>query len=130
MKSKAVCEPSLEIIQTNQQFKDIFYFFKFNLIFNWKIIAILWWLLPYININQPQVYICPFPLKPPSLFPPHPTPLGLHRPLTLGSLNHTANSHRLSVLHMIMYMFQYFSLKSSHLLPLPVPLFKEICRYF
>ena len=26
----------------------------------------LCWFLPYININQPQVYICPFLLEPPS----------------------------------------------------------------
>ena len=30
--------------------------------------------LPYINMNQPQVYICPFPLEPPSTLPPHPIP--------------------------------------------------------
>ena len=38
--------------------------------------------------------------------PPHLTSLGCHRALGLSSLCHTANSHWLSVLHMVIYMFQ------------------------
>ena len=38
----------------------------------------------------------------------------------MGSLCHAANSHLLSVLHMVIYMFLCNSLKSSHLLPLPL----------
>ena len=34
---------------------------------------ILWWSLPYIDTNQPWVYICPHP-EPPSHLPPHPIP--------------------------------------------------------
>ena len=45
--------------------------------------TILCWFLPYIDTSQPQVYICPLPLAPPSRLPPHPTPLGCHR--VLGS---------------------------------------------
>ena len=44
------------------------------------------------------------PLKPPSHLPPHPTPLGCHRALALGSWHHTANFRRLSILHMVVYM--------------------------
>ena len=36
----------------------------------------LCWFLPYINMNQPYVYICPLLLEPPSHLLPHPTPLG------------------------------------------------------
>ena len=43
--------------------------------------TILWWFLPYINISQPQVYMCPLPFEPPSYLPPHPTPLGCQRAL-------------------------------------------------
>ena len=32
-------------------------------------------ILPYINMNPPQVYTCPHP-EPPSLLPPHTIPLG------------------------------------------------------
>ena len=41
--------------------------------------TILCWFLPYINMDQPQVYICPFLLELPSHLPPRPTPLGCHR---------------------------------------------------
>ena len=67
-------------------------------------------------MNQPWVYICALPLKPPSHLPPHPTPLGCHRPLALGALCCTANSHWPSTLRMVMCMCQCYSLKSFHLL--------------
>ena len=35
--------------------------------------TILCWFLPYINMNQPQVYVCPLPLEPPSYIPPIPS---------------------------------------------------------
>ena len=44
--------------------------------------------------------------------PPHLTPQGCHRVLDLKSLHHTANLHWL-FLHMVMYMFQYYSFSSS-----------------
>ena len=40
---------------------------------------------------------------------------GCHRAPALGSLHHTSHSHWLSILHMVMYMLQSYSLKSSHL---------------
>ena len=51
----------------------------------------LYWFLPYVHMNQPQVYECPLSLESPSCLPPHPTPLGCHRALDLSSLHHTAN---------------------------------------
>ena len=57
------------------------------------------------------------PIKPPSHLPPLPTPLGSHRVPVLGSLSHTANSHWLFTLHMVMHTFQCYSLKSSHFSP-------------
>ena len=39
-------------------------------------------------------------------------------------LHHAPNSYRLSILHMVMYMLQYYSLKSSHHL---LPLSKIVC---
>ena len=50
-----------------------------------------------------------------SHLPPHPIPLGCPRALTLGSLLHASNLHWSSVLHMVMYMFQCYSLKPSNL---------------
>ena len=43
--------------------------------------TILCWFLPYINMNQPKVYICPLPLEPPSHFQPLPSALGCYRGL-------------------------------------------------
>ena len=80
--------------------------------------------LSSINMNQPQVYLCPLPLEPPS--PPHPSRL-LQRP-GLNSLSHTANSHWLSILHMVMYMFQCYSLKSSHPLLLLLGMYPKEAR--
>ena len=52
---------------------------------------------------------------PPTCLPISPTP-GCHRELTLGFLYHTTNFHWPSPLYMVMYMFQHYSFKSSHLL--------------
>ena len=48
--------------------------------------TVLCWLLPYINMNQPWVYIYPLSLETSSHVPPHPIPLGCHRALDLRSL--------------------------------------------
>jgi len=57
---------------------------------------ILCWFLPYINVNQPELYMCPLSREPPSHFPPLPTPRGCLRAPALSSLCYTANSHWLS----------------------------------
>ena len=44
----------------------------------------------------------------PAHFPPHPAPLCCHRALALGFLRHTSNTHWLSILFIVMYMFQDF----------------------
>ena len=42
--------------------------------------TILYWFMPYININQPQVHICSLaPEAPPPHLPVPPIPLGCHR---------------------------------------------------
>ena len=38
----------------------------------------MFWFLPYININQSLVHICPLPLELASHLPPLPTPLGCY----------------------------------------------------
>ena len=68
----------------------------------------------------------PFPLETPSHLCPLPTPSHCHR--ALASQHHTLNSHWLSILHMVIYMFQCYSLKSSHpLLPLLCPKVCSLC---
>ena len=55
----------------------VFLFFFFGGLLLYNIVRFL----PYIIMNQPQVYTCPAPLEPLSHLPSHPTPLGCHRAL-------------------------------------------------
>ena len=53
-------------------------FFFFNLknlfiYFTWRLITILWWFLPYVNMNQPQVYVSTHPQAHPSTSLPIPS---------------------------------------------------------
>ena len=50
------------------------YTFYLFIYFNWRIITVLWCILPYIDMNQPQVYLCPPPSwnSLPSPSPPYP----------------------------------------------------------
>ena len=60
--------------------KDLFLFKKiylFSLEDNY--FTILWWFLPYIHMNWPQVYMCPAASWTPSRLPPHLSPLGCPR---------------------------------------------------
>ena len=87
--------------------------------------TLLCWPLPYINMNQPQVYICPLLPESPSHLLHYPSPLILSQSSGLSSHCHTANSHLLSIIHMIMYIFPCYSLRSSQsLLP---PLCSQVC---
>ena len=57
-----------------------------------------------------------------SLSPPIPSyPSRMSQRTGLSSLSHTTNSHWLSVFHMVVYMFPWYSLHSSHLLLPPQP---------
>ena len=75
-------------------------------------------------MNQPWVHICP-PSWTSSLFLPHPIPLGCPRALALSALLHALNLHWFSILHMVIYMFQCYSLKSSH--PPLLPQSQKVC---
>ena len=73
----------------------VFFFFNLFLLED-NYFIILCWFLPYINMNQPLIYVCPLPVEPLSHFWLHPTPLGCHKALGLSSLCQTANLHWLS----------------------------------
>ena len=83
----------------------------------------LCWRRPYINMNQPQVYISPpsWTSLPPST-PSHPSRLS--QSTGLRSLCYTGSSHLLSILHMVMYIFPCYSLNLSH------PLLPPLCAQF
>jgi len=86
---------------------------------------VLWWFLPYIDINQPWVYMCPTLLNTPSTSLPNPIPLGCPRAPALSALLHASNLHWSSILHMVIYMFQCYSLISSH--PCLLPHSPKVC---
>ena len=83
---------------------------------------ILCWFWPHVNTNQ-YVYICLLPLESTSHLLPHSIHLGCHRAPDLSSLNHTVNSHWLTILHILVYMFPCYSFHSSHT-PLPPAIHK------
>ena len=87
--------------------------------------TILWWFLPYINMNWPQVCMHLPHAEPPSHLPPHHIPLGCPRVSALGALLHASNLHWSFNLHMVIYMFQCYFLKSSH--PWLIPLNSKVC---
>ena len=72
--------------------------------------TILWWFLPYIDMNQPRVYMC----LPVLNLPPNPIPWSCPSTLALSALFHALNLDWSSISHMVIYMFQCYSLKSSH----------------
>ena len=77
------------------------YIFKF-IYFNWRIIAIVWWLLPNINMNRPWAYVSPL------LPDPLPTP-SLHV-VTEHDFGFPASYIKLLLpfLHMTIYMIQCY----------------------
>ena len=66
----------------------------------------------------------PYPEPPPN-FPPHAIPLGGPSARALSALLHALNLRWSSVLHMVIYMFQCYSLKSSH--PHLLPQNPKVC---
>ena len=91
---------------------------------NYNIVIIL----PYINMNQLQVHMCPPHSETPSHLPPHPIPLGCPRAPALSALLHASNLHWSSILHVVIYMFQCYSLKSFH--PRLLPQSPSVCSLY
>ena len=84
----------------------------------------LWGFLPYINMNRLRLCMCP-----PSwaLLPP-PSPAyssGLSQSADCGCPASCSELALVIILHMVMYMFQCYSLKSSH--PHLLPLSPKVC---
>ena len=68
-------------------------------------------------------HVSPHPEPP--LPPAHPIPQGCPRAPALSALLHASNLHCSSVLHMLIYMFQCYPLKSSH--PHLLPHSPKVC---
>ena len=83
--------------------------------FNWRLITLQYCgsfchTLTWISHGCTSV---PHP-EPPTHLPPHPIPQGHPSAPALGTLSHASNLDWRSVSHLIIYMFQCYSLKSSH----------------
>ena len=63
-----------------------------------------------------------------SRLPPHPIPLGCPSALALSTLFHALNLDQSSILHMVLYMFQCYALKSSH--PHLLPQSPKFCSLY
>ena len=94
-----------------------FAFFCIQLIYLFQLEAnyftMLYWFLPYIDMNQPWCTCVPHP-EPLSHLRPHPIPQGHPSAPALSTLSHALNLDWWCISHMIIYMFQCYSLKSSH----------------
>ena len=95
-------------------------FFSFLIYFNWRLITLQHcggFCHTFTWISHGCTCV-PHP-EPPSHRPPHPIPQGHPSAPALSTLSHVSNMDWWSVSHMIIYMFQCYSLKSSyhHFLP-------------
>ena len=70
------------------------------------------------------VHVSPI-LNTPSYLPPHPIPQGHPSALALSTLSHASNLDWRSISHIVIYMFQYYSLNSSH--PRLLPQSPKVC---
>ena len=101
-------------------------FFKKLIFFNWRLIT----LQCYSGFHHTLTWIshgCTCVLHPesPSHLPPYPIPQGHPGALGLSALSHASNLDWWSISHMLIYMFQCCSLKSSH--PCLLPQSPKVC---
>ena len=74
---------------------------------------------------QPRLHVCPAILNPSTTYLPIPSLRDCPRAPALSALIHALNLHWSSVSHMVIYMFQCYSLKSSH--PRLLPQSPKVC---
>ena len=95
-----------------------FFFFTFTnrfYLFIWRLISLQYYIGFAIHWHESTTGVH----EPPSHGPPHPIPLGQPSAPALSILSHASNLDWRSISHMIIYMFQCHSPKSSHPHPLP-----------
>ena len=120
-------------IETHRLFGCFFIFlllviFKNFIYFNWRLITLQYCGGFFIHWHESamgvHVSTHPEPPSPPHLLP-SPIPLGCPGALALSALLHALNLHWSSIPHMVIYMFQCYSLKSSH--PRLLPHTPKVC---
>ena len=110
--SKSIAESSQNTKGRHPKLR-VFFFYLF-ICFNWRLITLQYCsgfchTLTWISHGCTCV---PHP-EAPSHLPPHPIPQGHPSAPALSTLSHASNLDWQSVSHMIIYMFQCYSLKSS-----------------
>ena len=92
--------------------------------FNWRLITLQYCggFCHTLHESATGVHVS---LNYPSHLPSHPIPLGCPSAVALSALFHASNLDWSSISHMIIYMFQCYSLKSS--LPLLLPQSPKSC---
>ena len=78
-----------------------------------------------LNWHESAMGVLVFSIWTPSHFPPHPIPQGQPSVPALSTLSHASNLDWQSTSQMIIYMFQSYSLKSSH--PCLLPQSPNVC---
>ena len=106
-------------------FYFIFYFFKF-IYFNWRLITLQYCsgfchALTWISHGC----TCVLHPEPPSQLPPHPIPQSCPSASAMKALFHASNLDWWFISHMVIYMFQCYSFKSSH--PRLFPQSPKVC---
>ena len=76
-----------------------------------------------------RYHMCVPNIEPYSHRLPHPIPLGCPRGPALRVLFHAPNLHWSSILYTLIYIFQCYSLKSSHPRLLRLPQSPKVCSY-
>ena len=109
-------------------FWDLCFILFFKVIFNWRIIALQCCIFSTIHQHESAIGIHMAPPSWTSVPPPipHHPPSRLSQGTWLSTLPHTTNFHWLSILQLVIYMFQCYSLNSSH--PLNPPLCPQACN--
>ena len=103
-----------------------FFYYYYYYYFNWKLITLQYCSGFCHTLTWISVHVSPIlHPEPPFHLPPHPIPQGCPCARALSSLSHASNLDGQSVSHMVIYMFQCYSLKSSH--PRLLPQSPKVC---
>ena len=105
-------------------FLYFFFFFYLCIYFNWRLIT-LQYCSGFCHTWISHVCTCVPHAEPPSQLPSHPILQGHPSAPALSTLFHESNLDWWSVPHMIVHMFQCYSLKSSH--PHLLPQSPKVC---
>ena len=98
--------------------------YLFILIGGWLLYKIVVVFAIHRHESDTRAHVSPHP-EPHSNLPPHPIPLSCPRAPVLSALLCASNLHWSPILHMVIYIFQCYSLKSSH--PCLLPYSPKVC---